>query len=363
MTTDTFARNISAGPLMTKTKRMTSLQYDIANMKLGRMEFGSSKWIKLATKIVQHLNYSELQDVKLRYGKPWFLTGRSLANKVKRIEGLIKQCPTEEVCAITVVTSIARTKEEALAVVERDGASLDRFIRRRFSDALWVLFPEVDIKLARDVSLDVSADRTWADETPDNQLVYYVHFHGVLRAEGLSRDDIEEGFRRFRNGKRVARFAGSRQVRVQNLRERDGTIDLKQEVKNVFGYGTKRHFRPPTKQRMHEGFAEWMWLTDKIASSARLVRTGGSTGFQHKVCVKAATAEVISTLKSSSHSFTGSLTHTLFNVSLRGIVLNSEQPTIAKTYEKLPLAKIFNRLRSSEQIGANSAIFVSAKPP
>ncbi len=363
MTTNTFAKNISAAPVMTKTKRMTSLQYNIANMKLGRLEMGSPKWIKLATKIAKHLNYPEIANVGIRYGKPWFLAQRTLPTKVERMEGLIRQCPSQEVCAITVVTSIAKSKEEALAIVQCDADSLDRYIRRRFSDALWVLLPEVDIKLASDVSPDVLSDRSWSEEIAENQLVYFIHFHGVLHVAGLQRDGIEEGFNKYRNGKRVTRFSGSRQVRVQNLRERDGVINLQQEVKSIIGYGTKRHFRPPTKQRMHEGYVEWMWLTDKIASNTCLIRTGGSTGFQRRAKAKAIRANTINHLMNSAKMFTSYISRSLFKASVKGIDLNSEYPTIEKPYDKLTLAKFFHGLKTSVPIGGSLATSVCVKPP
>ncbi|PCH74710.1 MAG: hypothetical protein COC12_03425 [Rhodobacteraceae bacterium] len=261
---------------------MTSLVYNIANMKMSRMELGSPEWIKFATAIIEKLGYTELQGIENRYGKPWFMSGRKMPKRVGKIADILTKCNSDNVFAFTIITTITLTKEEAITHANKDGAALSGFIRNRFPNAVWLLTPEVDIKLASDIIADITPDRSWANDLNKNHLVFLVHFHGLLFVPTHSQKDVVYGFLHHRNGKRVKHYSGNRQIRIQNMYTRDGKVDLLTETNNVIGYATKCHYRPPTKLRMLEGYPEWVWVTNKIATNNLLIRTGGSSKFNQR---------------------------------------------------------------------------------
>ncbi len=282
---------------------MTSLEYNIQNMRMGHFKKGSDKWLKRATKVVQKLNYDELSDLDVRRGKPWFLqdsgpvlrglwkarksgvpkgkarrasdrfSGRALKAMRK-----IHECSLGNVGYATVVTSISLTKEQALQAVQTDGQSVSRFIRNRFPHAIWIMFPEVEQVLVEDVADDLLLDRSWREGMADKAVCYKVHFHGMIYVPGGVPRSIELGFHTHRSGKRISRFSGVNQVRVLPMYADPDEKDVRPDVIGVAGYSTKKHYRPPTDERMLEGYAEWVWLTDKIASNPNLVITGGVNG-------------------------------------------------------------------------------------
>lgn len=176
---------------------------------------------------------------------------------------------------MTVVTDIACSKEDALSLVQTTGNQLDRFIRRRFNDAVWLMFPEVNVKLARDIADGLVVHRDWRRGLSGDRLVYKVHFHGMIYTPGMSSRDLEQAFRFGRSGKRFRHFSGHNQVRAIDMRE---NLESGPDVEGVSGYATKNHFKPPVASRMLEGAAEWVWLTYQILSDSRLVKIGGVNG-------------------------------------------------------------------------------------
>lgn len=297
---NTFARNISTGPMMELGNRLTSLEFNLWNMKVGRLRIGSAKWFGAMMEFLKDAGFSELDGIKLYRGKPWFLRGKQsllakawyafdrthpnrkrrgsepqFSHRVTRAMKLLKRCPRSRLSFVTIVCNIALTKEEALNASRAAGAKLDGFIRRRFDNAIWMLFPEVDLKLAGNVADGLLVNSSWVDGIDDTHLVYKVHFHGIMYVPDMSPSEVEKAFRFHRNGKRNKAFSGVNQVRAIAVRDEPGRGETDPDVMGCIGYSTKCHYRPPTTVRMLEGFAEWLWLTDKIMSDPSLIRIGG----------------------------------------------------------------------------------------
>lgn len=309
MTKKTFAANASAGPTMLPQGRVTSLQFNVWNMQVGRHKIGSSRWWSALIKNLVKLGYSELANVPFFRGKPAFLRGkhnslRGLWNKsantcpgkkrrgqpprfnrrVMRILDLLKKCPLGYVSFVAVVTSIALTKEEALAFAKRDGERIDRFIRNRFDHPIWIMMPEVDLHLAKPIRTDLLADRAWRVGVADNRMVYKVHFHGIIYVPAKTASDVEAAFKTGRNGKRSKVYSGNNQVRAIQMDREPGNRTPTPDVYGVAGYATKTHYKPPVDRRMLEGFGEWVWLNHMITSDASLIRIGGFNAGIHHYC-------------------------------------------------------------------------------
>ncbi|SFS14706.1 hypothetical protein [Yoonia litorea] len=305
----TFESNLTAGPLMSTSKRMPKLRYNIENMRLGRMELGSNRWFKKATSVISHLDYPAIADVPLYRGKPAFLRdGGVVTNahidgvaknkstlprkgypprfgpRILRAAEMLAECPYEHLGYLTAVTSMGTSKEDAYELVEVESKRLNRYIRNRFPHAIWLLVPEVSEHMAGDVQHDLLLDREWRKGLKPNHLVYKVHFHGVLYVPGLNPQDQQLGFQRHRNGKMVKHFAGNNQVRVLPIDRERHQQDALGNILGIIGYGTKKHFSPPCKARMLEGYAEWIWLTHRITMNTNLVLTGGTTSGIHLHC-------------------------------------------------------------------------------
>ena len=234
-----FARNVSTGPTMKPGNRLTSLEVNLQNMKVGQFKIGSAKWFGALMEFLKDAGFRELEGIKLYRGKPWFLrgkqsllakawrafdrcrpnrkrqgTGPKLTRRVARAVKLLRQCPRNRLTFVTVVCDIALTKEEALDATQSAGAKLDGFIHRRFDNAIWLLFPEVDLKQAGNIADGLLVDNSWAQEIDDNHLVYKVHFHGIMYVPDMSPSEVERAFQFRRDGKRNKAFCGLNQVRA-----------------------------------------------------------------------------------------------------------------------------------------------------
>ncbi|AUR00795.1 hypothetical protein PhaeoP88_03474 [Phaeobacter inhibens] len=282
-----YARqNISDGPQMPVSPRVRSLRYDIANMRLGRHSIGTEAWWQSFWRQLDFLAHPELEEIlqdqenALRLRSVVDKRGKQTESmRVKRVIGRLRDSPREHVSFVTVVTDIALTKEDALAMLKATGRQLDRFIRNRFDGAIWLMYPEVDAKLARDIADNLVTHRNWCNGVPGNRLVFKVHFHGILYTPGMSHVDVEKAFKTGRNGKRTKLFSGLKQVRAIEMRKGLGGAA---DVAGVSRYATKCHFKPPVKTRMLEGAAEWVWLTIQIMSDDGLIKIGGVNGPHHK---------------------------------------------------------------------------------
>lgn len=186
----------------------------------------------------------------------------------------MRTCDHQWCSALTVNTSYALSREEALEAFRVDAKRLAQFIRRRFPDAIFVLEPEFDQKLVKDVQCDRYANANWKAGLDPQQQVYTVHFHGVIYVPGMKPEEVELAFERTANGKRSRHYGGASQVRALPM-ELEPETDIP-DVENFLRYAEKCHFRPPVLERMLEGAAEWFWLTDKIQSDSSLIVLGGT---------------------------------------------------------------------------------------
>jgi hypothetical protein len=57
-----FARNHSEGPTMKPTNRVTSLEFNISNMRIGRLKIGSASWRRALYKQLNQFGFEELAD-------------------------------------------------------------------------------------------------------------------------------------------------------------------------------------------------------------------------------------------------------------------------------------------------------------
>jgi len=309
MKRNTFANNVTVGGSTAINNRMIALEHNIENLRMGRLKLGSDKWLRKATQVAVKLGYQDMIGIEIRDGKPWFVARsqsmlRQLwiesakANpkkkrrgeapkhspRVQRVIGKLMDCPRENVAFLTVVTTIAVTKEDTLHQVKTDGAKLDRFIRKRFPHAVWLMLPEVDAYQAKKISVDLVLDNSWRKGVQPNTLVYKVHFHGIIYVPGISPSKVEAMFKGYKNGKRVKHYAGNNQVRALKMNTEPGSNSNQPDCQGVVGYATKRHYRPPTTHRMLEGFVDWVWITNKLASNDKYTVIGGVAGPIHEYC-------------------------------------------------------------------------------
>jgi len=280
------------------------LQYNARNRRLGKQRLGGNKWLAYIIDHMRDMDYAELrsiigttgspvipefisrrqkQAVSLRKGASPTVSAPSerpgcpqrLRDRAQGVADLIRDCDRRWTAAVTVNTSYALTKEQAIEAFYKDAKRLEQFIRRRFPDAIFVLEPEFDQKLVKDVQRDRYAKANWKLGLDPNQQIYTIHFHGVIYAPGLKPKQIGQMFKLTANGKRSRFYSGATQVRALPLYEETGTDD-KPDVYNFLLYAEKCHYRPPVMKRMLEGAAEWLWLTDKIQTDPQLIILGGT---------------------------------------------------------------------------------------
>ncbi len=282
------------------------LAYNIENMKLGKMELGSKKWWNFIAKVIHQLEYADLDHVLGGRFLPQFISdrldpeyrkwatsrmqsrndireGQSLQynRRIIRAMQVLMDAPLGQLGFATVVASFEGTEEEAIAEAERQAKRLEQFIRRRFKDAVSLMFPEVDLKVAKDVSAALLPTAGWKLRFDPKQRIFKIHFHGLIYVPGYSPSGIEQAFKRTANGKRSRLYSGANQVRVIPVEEAPGFNDGTPDVEGVAGYSNKYVYNPPVKARMFEGLASWLIVTDAILKNSKtIVVTGVRAGVQ-----------------------------------------------------------------------------------
>lgn len=280
------------------------LQYNIANMKLGRIELGVTKWWNFIMKVVHDLEYMDLDHVLQGRFLPQFVadrltpeyrewarsrlerpeqarTGKGLQHnsRITRALEVLSGASLGQLGFATVVANFTGTEEEAIAAAEKEAKRLDQFIRRRFRDAVSLMFPEVDLKVAKDVNPSLLPHVGWTLKFDPQQRIFKIHFHGLIYVPGLSPAEIEQAFKRTANGKRSRLYSGANQVRVIPVAQVPGFDDGTPDAEGVVGYATKYVYNPPVKARMLEGFVSWLHVTDAILKNSRtIVVTGVRAG-------------------------------------------------------------------------------------
>ena len=209
-----------------------------------------------------------------------------LAPRVFRAIDLLETCPPEFLFFITVVSAFARSVDEAKKLVEVEGLKLNRYMRRRFAHAKWLLFCEIDGVLAKNVAADILPNPRWKEGLADNEMLFKVHYHGIGYIPGKTSDEVEAAFKKTESGKISKMYRGNKQVRVLPVRIVDDSGKKKPDVQGVAGYATKGHFRPPVKPRMLEGLPEWIDLTQFIANDPKHTLIGGFNEDTFDYCFK-----------------------------------------------------------------------------
>jgi hypothetical protein len=185
---------------------------------------------------------------------------------------------------LTVVTTPALSRQAALTAIAEDGKKLAAHIERRFPKAIYILVPEVDILLAKNVSASLFADARWKKGLGRHQIIYKVHFHNIICVPSMTTAEVQSAFYVTPTGKRSKNYAGANQVRALEISNEESDTTKGSDIYNCFGYATKGHFRPPVMDAMSECFAEWLLLTDEISSNQKLIVTGGSVRGIFKYC-------------------------------------------------------------------------------
>ena len=192
---------------------------------------------------------------------------------------VLMDAPLGQLGFATVVASFEGTEEEAIAEAEKQAKRLEQFIRRRFKDAVSLMFPEVDLKVAKDVNAALLPTVGWKLRFDPKQRIFKIHFHGLIYVPGYNPSDIEQAFKRTANGKRSRLYSGANQVRVIPVEEAPGFDDGTPDVEGDAGYSNKYVYNPPVKARMFEGLASWLIVIDAILKNSKtIVVTGVRAG-------------------------------------------------------------------------------------
>lgn len=299
-----FQNNISvADDRMAPSKITSALRYNAQNMRVGKKKIGSKKWTDGLLNTTRLMAYPELDHV-IGTGDapitPEFISRRNNLQNQSRTRSTdegsheycpgarqkltkrgykamvaLRKCPRVWTSSVTVVTSIATTKEAAVEQIETDGRQLGSFIERRFDNAAYVLVPEVDLILAKNVAANLFPDARWMRDLAPNQIVYKVHSHCVIYVPNMGSGKVEQAFKFTKSGKRSRLYAGANRVRALPVDVEPGNHDDRPDVIGCIGYAEKRHYRPAITDRMLETFPEWLWLTDKIEANPNLMVIGG----------------------------------------------------------------------------------------
>lgn len=292
-----YARDEGEGTELFPAKPTNTVKHNIANMGIGQTKLGSVKWIKRLLDVLRGENISELRDIigtEENPITPDFINSRwhgvlksiagirsdhrhKLSKRAYKACSLLQQCSIGNTSFLTVVTSLPTTRAGALRAVQEDGKKLQSLINRRFPNAVYIMVPEVDILFAKKVSAGLLADSRWKIGMSDNQIIYKVHFHGVIYVPSMLPNETQKAFQLTKTGKRSKKYAGANQVRAIPIRhENNDESSATPDVMNCIGYATKNFFKPPNLNRMTECFAEWVWLTHKITSDPSVIITGGT---------------------------------------------------------------------------------------
>ncbi|PID46351.1 MAG: hypothetical protein CSB47_04570 [Proteobacteria bacterium] len=76
------------------------------------------------------------------------------------------------------------------------------------------MFPEVDLKVAKDVDAALLPQAEWKLDFDPKQRIFKVHFHGLIFVPGFKPTEIERAFKCTANGKRSRFYSGASQVRA-----------------------------------------------------------------------------------------------------------------------------------------------------
>lgn len=290
----TYRRNISvATDRVPFGRNVQSIEFTCANLRVGKQKIGDRSWVNLLLAGTRLLGQPELVDLvgTLQSPKvPEFMRGKRPQGKSvqsptkvrKRVsersyKGVkaLQQCPVAQTSSVTVITSLVTSRHDALNRIEADGKRLASFIERRFSNAVYMLMPEVDLKLAKDVKRHMVPNTEWITSLDQNQIVYKVHFHCVVHVPDFDSEKLAKAFRVTNGGKRSRLYSGLNQVRAISIKSDPNETDDIPDAQGCAGYAQKSHYRPPVEYRMLEGFPEWLWLQDKIASNPKFIVLGG----------------------------------------------------------------------------------------
>jgi hypothetical protein len=297
MLQSTNTRDVSLGPKIEAPKRLSSLKKSILNMRIAQHKIGSLPWRAALNRAhAEHgfevpgnvsrarkrrkRTYTSRDQAWIAKGKRSFKQHargkrRLLEPRVERAIAELELCPAEDLHFLTAVTAFATSLDDAKKEIVEGGLRLNRFMRRRFKHAKWLLFSEVDEVLARDVAADILPDPKWKDDIPGDFLLYKAHFHGPVFVPNMNSNEVEAAFKRTESGKISKLYRGNKQVRVIPVRILDELGKKTPDVKGVVGYSTKFFFRPPVMSRMFEGYPEWLDLTRFIKSSSMSTLIGG----------------------------------------------------------------------------------------
>lgn len=290
-------RDSSLGPRIEAPKRVSSLKKSILNQRIAQHKIGSLPWKAALNRAHAEHGFEAPGDVlgvrkkrrrtstardqartakgKSNSKQPARRERQMLKPRVERAIAELELCPAENLHFLTVVTAFATSLDDAKKQIVEGGLRLNRFMRRRFKHAKWLLFSEVDQLLSKDVAVDILSDPKWKDDIPGNFLLYKVHFHGPVFVPGMNSHEVEAAFKRTESGKISKLYRGNKQVRVIPVRIVEDAGKKTPDVKGVVGYSTKFFFKPPVISRMFEGYPEWVDLARFIKSDSRSTLIGG----------------------------------------------------------------------------------------
>lgn len=290
-------RDVSLGPRIEAPKRVSSLKKSILNMRIAQHKIGSLPWKAALNRAHAEHGFEVPGDVpgarirrKRTYtarDQAWIAKGnrnskqharrerRMLKPRVERAMAELELCPAESLHFLTAVTAFATSLDDAKKQIVEGGLRLNRFMRRRFKHAKWLLFSEIDEVLAKDVAADILPDPKWKDDIPGSFLLYKVHLHGPVFVPGMNSHEVEAAFKRTESGKISKLYRGNKQVRVIPVRIVDDAGKKTPDVKGVVGYSTKFFYKPPIMSKMFEGYPEWVDLTQFITKNSITTLIGG----------------------------------------------------------------------------------------
>lgn len=300
---DPFRSNVSNATELVPGNRMVPLAYNIWNMRIGIQEIGEQPWWDLLLETSRRLGILQLDGVIGSVSSPrvpgfqvlrqhpevqlWIDSKRKRSDRPRQgepkhlsraeldVARAFKSPPFERLTWLTVNVAVGANLDDAYTLLCDERRKLDQFLRRRFNHAAYYLLPEFDVKLIRDVDDGLFPVPRWKSRYVTNQLVYKVHFHGILYVPDMGPDAVEVAFQRTKNGKRSRMYSGTNQVRCKPLEVSPGTTDAEPDTEGAISYVKKYKFVPPVMRRMHEGFSEWLVLWQRIYDEGGLAISGG----------------------------------------------------------------------------------------
>lgn len=291
--------------------------FDGINGAVAAHAKGSKRWKKAIPAQVRKLRIGALEpilgtpekpktpdwwDGKVRKRKPsrpcpnpeWKKPAKKPSNQSKlspRFDAAITaigSMGTQHQFFLTVVTTIQFSHEDAIAAALHDVTQLDQLIRRRIPGAMYILTPEVDLYMVRDLDAGLLPDATWRNGLDPSMICYKVHIHAPVFAPGHTAASLEKVFTTTATGKRSRLYSGANQVRVIDTHIIEVNGQQVSDIRGCVGYSRKSHYRPPVDKRMMEGAPEWFLVADEIASNPKMIKIGGlrkarrKSGFSRK---------------------------------------------------------------------------------